>query len=131
MKSVLFVCIGNSCRSPMAEGYALKYGENRISVFSAGTDASERLHPYAMEVMKEEEIDISGQSSKPLEQFRRDMFDFVILMGSDVKCGALPGKNIRNWNIDDPFGGTLDDYRHARDRIKQKVFELIDEINGK
>ena len=67
MKTVLFVCVENSCRSQMAEGFARNLGEGVIEAYSAGSRPSGKINPEAIKVMQEVGIDISAQSSKGFE----------------------------------------------------------------
>src|SRR3972149_2108117 len=86
---IIFVCVENSCRSQMAEGFARYYGKEMslrakseaISVYSAGSRPSGDVNPMAVDVMEEKRIDISNQKSKGLDTLPRDDFDFVITMG--------------------------------------------------
>src|SRR6516165_3691371 len=100
---ILFVCIGNACRSPMAEGFARHYGGDTIESHSAG------IHPYGeicdetIKVMKERGIDISAQRSKGISEYVLRDFDLIISMA------PLPLQD-RNgpigevyWDISDPF----------------------------
>lgn len=63
-KSILFACIGNCCRSQMAEGFALKLAGDKFDIYSAGTHPAGFVHPDAIAVMKEVGVDISAQYSK-------------------------------------------------------------------
>ncbi|HTY25781.1 MAG TPA: hypothetical protein VMC85_21815, partial [Desulfomonilaceae bacterium] len=67
VKQVLFICIGNSCRSPMAEGFANYYGRGWLTAFSIGSHPAGFLMPNTIKVMQEKGIDISSQSSKGQE----------------------------------------------------------------
>ncbi len=130
-KSILFVCIGNSCRSPMAEGYALKYGAGRFKIRSAGTNALGHIQPSTIQVMKEDGIDITDQESSSLSLFEYVKFDYVVFMGSEVYSNNVHGRNIRTWNIADPYGEDLDSYRRIRDNIKDKVKIFLSEFEKK
>ena len=82
MKKVMFVCKRNSCRSQMAEGFARTLGEGKVAVSSSGLEAS-RVHPTAIEVMQEVGIDITHQTSDPLNNFSPDDYDAVVSL-----CGC-------------------------------------------
>ncbi len=74
---IAFVCTGNSARSQMAEGFARYFAKKLgkdIEVYSAGSNPSGFIHPIAIEVMKEEGIDISKQSSKDLNAIPLSLF---------------------------------------------------------
>ena len=131
MKKVMFVCRRNSCRSQMAEGFAKILGEGKIEVRSSGLEAS-RVHPTAVEVMAEIGIDLSNQTSDPLNDFKADDYDVVISM---CGCGAgLPPKWVtqevfEDWELDDPDGQPIETFHRVRDEIKDRVAKLIDRLS--
>ncbi len=122
---VAFVCIGNSCRSQMAEGFAKKYASDIFEVYSAGTDPSEEVKPNAVKVMDEVGIDISNQYPKLIKKIP-DKLDILITMGCGVKCPYLPCKLREDWGLDDPAGKSIDIFRETRDVIEKKVKELVE-----
>lgn len=132
MKKILFVCVGNSCRSQMAEGfakyYAKKYHLPDIVIESAGTLPAESVNPLAIEVMKEKNIDISQHRPKKITVEELKNFDIIISMGCDVQqyCPALNNENVIDWNLPDPIGKPVDEYRRVRDIIEKKVKELLE-----
>ena len=77
MKRVLFICTHNSARSQMAEGLLRTIAGDRFDVYSAGTEATS-VRPEAIKVMSEVGIDISGQTSKTLERYLHEPWDYVI-----------------------------------------------------
>ena len=82
---ILFLCTGNSCRSQMAEGF-LKAIDASLEVHSAGTHPAERVHPKAIQVMKEVGIDLSENQPKQVDRFLRDRFDYVITVCDNARC---------------------------------------------
>ncbi|WP_426777462.1 arsenate reductase, glutathione/glutaredoxin type [Lusitaniella coriacea] len=130
MKKVMFVCKRNSCRSQMAEGFAKTLGKGQIEVVSSGLEAS-RVHPTAVEVMKEIGIDLSEQTSDPLSDFQAQDYDAVISM---CGCGVnLPQEWVlqeifEDWQLDDPDGQPLDTFRRVRDEIKERVNGLVKKL---
>ncbi|MCS7066112.1 MAG: arsenate reductase ArsC, partial [Fimbriimonadales bacterium] len=78
MKHVLFVCVGNSCRSQMAEGFANALGKGKVIASSAGTMPAARVHPLAIEAMREIGIDISHHTPKSVAEFDIEQFDAVV-----------------------------------------------------
>lgn len=101
---VLFLCTHNSARSQMAEGLLRHVSRGQVQVYSAGNEPS-GLHPYAVRAMAELGIDISRQSSKHLDQFRDQSFDYIITVCDRVResCPVFPGdpKQI-HWSFADP-----------------------------
>ncbi len=102
---ILILCTGNSCRSQMAEGF-LKSFDNRLEVRSAGTQASGKLSSRAVNVMKELDIDISGHTSDPVENYMNESWDYVITVCKEANetCPAFAGNVQHRLHIgfDDP-----------------------------
>ena len=127
----MFVCRRNSCRSQMAEGFARTLGKDKIEVVSSGLSAS-RVHPTAIEVMSDIDIDISNQTSDALSNFNADDYDAVISM---CGCGtSLPPKWVtqevfEDWELDDPDGQPRETFNRVRDEIKERVNRLIEHLS--
>jgi ArsR family transcriptional regulator, arsenate/arsenite/antimonite-responsive transcriptional repressor / arsenate reductase (thioredoxin) len=101
---VLFLCTHNSARSQMAEGLLRDRSQGRIEVFSAGNEPSQ-VHPLAQKAMAEMGIDIGGQSSKSLELFLEQSFDYIITVCDKARetCPIFPGDPVRiHWSFPDP-----------------------------
>lgn len=121
---VLFICVENSCRSQIAEGFARQLG---LEAESAGVKAGSGVDPDAVKVMAEAGIDISNQFSKALDNEKLASYDAIISMCSVKTADFCPSTFIgtqANWNIEDPKGQSLDVFRRVRDEIKAKVEEL-------
>lgn len=130
-KTILFVCVGNSCRSQMAEGFGNHYGKGRVVAFSAGTMPAGYVHPNAIAVMAEKGIDISHQSSKSVTEFEISQFDAVVSLceaDTDSLCPAVYMGVKEQWNIPDPVGKPLDEFRRVRDMIEARVKALINRL---
>lgn len=114
----------------MAEGFLLHIGDGGIEVTSAGTKPANKVSSLAIEVMKEKGIDISSQHPKALTDEMVEQADILISMGCGVEksCPAIYLNKFEDWHVEDPYGGTIDQYRIARDRIETKVKELIQHI---
>jgi arsenate reductase len=128
--SLLFVCIGNACRSQMAEGFARSLGADRVLAYSAGSRPAGFVAAGAIETMKEKDIDISGQASKSVEDFRNESFDAVITMGCGDACPWVPAKRRFDWKIPDPIGQSPEFFREVRDQIENQVRELLTLMTG-
>lgn len=132
-KRILILCTGNSCRSQMAEGF-LKEFDNELEVFSAGTNPSNQVHPKAVEVMKELNIDLSGHLPENVDKYLGDSFDYVITVcgGAKETCPAFLGKVDQQLHIgfEDPADATgtddeiLHEFRTIRDEIKRDFYEF-------
>ena len=127
MKNVLFVCVGNTCRSQMAEGFARKLGKKVMRATSAGTHATGFISPEVVQVMKEDGVNISGQQSRQLTRRMAQEADLVVALGGCPEnfYPDLLGDKLITWPTPDPFGGTLSDFRQARDKIKARVGDLL------
>ena len=119
---ILFVCVGNTCRSQMAEGFARSQG---LDAYSAGTSTySKEVASLAIEVMHELGIDITNQSPTHLDEFENEFFDLVISMGCGVVCPSHK-KIDMDWGLEDPYGQSIEKYRETRDDIQRRLIELI------
>jgi len=121
---VAFVCVHNSCRSQMAEGWLKHLGGDDFEVYSAGTEEYPEVKPLAKEVMEEAGVDMSGHYPKLMDAVP-DQVDYLITMGCNVVCPFVPNRFMEDWGLDDPSGGPIEDYRETRDIIREKVEDLI------
>ena len=129
MKKVAFVCIHNSCRSQMAEGWAKHLGKGIIEVYSAGTDEYHEVKPGAVQVMEEAGIDMSEHYPKLLTDIPEEI-DILVTMGCGVACPFLPCQHQEDWGLVDPSGGPIEGFRNTRDTIKAKVEDLIKRVQN-
>ncbi len=132
MMNILFLCVANSARSQMAEGLAQNILGNKAVVQSAGSHPS-RLHPTAIEVMKEIGIDISGQFSKSVDTINPKDVDLVITLCNDEVCPLFLGDAKRlHWPLPDPVAfsrqSELELFRSIRDEIKKRILLLQKEL---
>ena len=129
-KKVAFVCVHNSCRSQMAEGWAKKLANDVLEVYSAGTEDYHEVKPLAVKVMEEVGVNMSDHHPKLLSDIP-DEIDILITMGCNVVCPFIPNSHSEDWGLDDPSGGPIEDFRHTRDLIKVKVEDLIKKVKNK
>jgi arsenate reductase (thioredoxin) len=131
-KSVLFVCVQNAGRSQMAEGFFKKYAPKEYEGISAGTMPVSEINPLAVEVMREVDIDISGQKSKEITEDMIRNSSKIVNMGcmDKVSCPTLFLQNLLDWNIEDPKDKQIDKVRGIRDKIEQRVKELVADIKN-
>jgi arsenate reductase len=129
-KKILFICTHNSARSQMAEGYMnAKYGD-RYEVFSGGTEVT-RVHPMAIDVMKEIGIDISGHWSKLIgDHYGKGIETVVTVCDSAQKaCPFFPGaKEEIHQSFPDPsaFAGSDEEVRAGFRRVRDEIIRWID-----
>jgi arsenate reductase (thioredoxin) len=126
---VLILCTGNSARSQMAEGLLRQDAGDSFEVFSAGVKSS-FVRPQAIEAMREVGIDISGQRSKPVDEFLDEEFDYVITVCDNANelCPVFPGRTKRiHWSIEDPAAASGDEqaklavFRRVRDQLREQL----------
>lgn len=130
-KSVLFVCIENSSRSVMAEGFAKEIG---LEASSAGTFPSTHVNPLVTEVMKEVGIDVSRSKPKALSEKMIEDAGTVVLTDASLEK-AIPGnlrkrmrKKVVEWNLPDPQGKDVEEVRYVRDQVRRLVEELAESL---
>lgn len=128
--SVLFVCVHNAGRSQMAAGYLRHLAGDRIEVRSAGSMPADRINPVAVEVMREDGIDITAEQPKILTTDAVQASDVVITMGCGDACPFFPGKRYEDWDLDDPAGQGIEAVRPIRDDIKQRIEALVTDLVG-
>jgi len=125
-KRVLFVCIGNSCRSQMAEAFARAYGGDIMEVQSAGVSPATYIAPLTKQTLGELNLTIDDHFPKGMDLMRRQHFDVVVNM-SGVPVG-LPGARVIEWTVPDPIGQTESYYRTVATQIEGLVMRLILEL---
>ena len=132
VKRVLFLCAHNSARSQMAEGFLRALAGDRFEIQSAGTRAT-RVHPLAVNVMRELAIDISRHESKSVDDVG-ERWDVVVTV-CDASCPVPPRSGLKlRWKVPDPSAarGTaaerLEVFRHVRDSIRSRVRVLANRL---
>ena len=132
---ILFLCTGNSCRSQMAEGWAHHLKSDIIDAWSAGIE-KHGLNPLAVKAMAEAGVDISGHTSKLIDELPEQDFDYVITVCDHAheSCPLFPGKaTILNKGFNDPprlaasaknEEEALIHYKRVRDEIRDFVKQL-------
>jgi arsenate reductase len=119
----------------MAEGFLRALGGDRFDVTSAGTEAT-RVHPLAVRAMDEVAIDIRGHTSKTLDPFLEEKWDYVITVcdSANERCPVFPGRVTRlHWSFDDPSAATgteherLEVFRRVRNEIEARLRRWLDE----
>jgi len=128
-KIVAFVCVHNSCRSIMAEGFANYLGSDVLEVYSAGTEEYPGPKPMALEVMTDLGIDMSYTSSKLLTDIPSEL-DVLVTMGCGVECPFVPAKHREDWGLEDPSGGPKSDFENTRELVRIKVLDLIERVKN-
>ena len=125
-KRVLFVCIGNSCRSQMAEAFARAYGSDIILARSAGVSPSTIIQPLTRQVLGERNLSVDDHFPKGMEIVRDEPFDLVVNMSGFPL--AIPAPRVVAWEVPDPIGQEETVYRTVASQIEALVMQLILEL---
>ena len=130
-RRVLFVCVGNSCRSQLAEALARKLAADVIEPSSAGIRPFGRIADSTQSVGAEFGLSFDGQYSKPIEKSELRHADLVVNMSGIESRGLFPGaRRVVEWKIDDPFEESLDVYRRIAREIESKITALAAEFRA-
>lgn len=124
---VLFVCVGNSCRSQMAEAIFNHLAEGEWEAISAGTAPETKVDPDTVRAL--EEIGLHPLSEpKLLTPELASQASVVVTMGCIDECPYIPGKRLIEWDIEDPKDKGIEKYRATRDEIHELVQGLIESL---
>lgn len=138
---ITFICTGNTCRSPMAEGIAKKiiaekYPDSGVTVSSAGLNTfnGSPASQHSIDVCREIGIDLDGHRSRRINQEIADTTDLFAVMTVSharyLRCCGIPRSKIAilDEGIPDPYGGDEYDYRRCREAIYDAVEALLDSL---
>jgi len=126
-KRVLFVCIGNSCRSQMAEAFGRALGADVMIAASAGLAPAWGVAADTIRAMDEKHISLRDHFPKSLESLARIRFDVIVNMSQRPLPEALPGR-VLEWEIPDPIGLSYEEHCQVRNEIQRKVVQFIEEL---
>lgn len=133
---LLFVCTGNTCRSPMAEGIARKVFGDRADVQSAGViPGGSGAHPNAIQTLHDlYNLDISDHVPRDVRQLDLNTFDCIIAIGASAQgvlrsCPDLRSK-VRSWQVSDPFNQSIEVYEHCARELEARINDLASELLG-
>ncbi len=127
---VLFVCVGNSCRSQMAEAFARNRHADVIEPSSAGISPLGRIADVTRQVMAELGYSLEGQHSKGLPANASEFDGLIVNMTGIPGASLFPGARVVDWDVDDPFGEDLSVHRCIRDEIEQLVGSLANQLRN-
>ena len=125
VKTVLFVCVENACRSQLAEAISNHFFPDQLKAFSAGSRPGKEVNPKAIRSLNSMGIVHKGKT-KSISQVEKKKYDYIVGMGCGDACPIIPGAQTLEWNIPDPKLFELKKFDKVRDMIKQKIeFELL------
>ena len=116
---VLFVCVGNSCRSQMAEAIARHLGHEAAS---AGTHPAEQVSPNALKALEKRGVDNSGLHPKSIDDIDWQSYDRIISMGCGVSCPMI--RIDADWELEDPVGQAFDVFDATATVIENNIRAL-------
>jgi len=126
---VLFVCVGNSCRSQMAEGFARKYGAGVVEAQSAGLYPANSVSRLTRKIMEERGVDLSGHYPKGVSEVPYGDFGLVV----NISGFMLPEDTtarVLHWEVQDPMGETAEVYMNVADQLERLVRDLVAELKN-
>jgi arsenate reductase len=126
-KRVLFVCIGNACRSQMAEAFARAYGSDVMIPASAGLAPAIRVAPSTIQAMGEKNLDLKHHFPKSIPQLGRARFDLVVNM-SGYQIPIPMEARVDSWDVKDPVSLSYEEHCKVRDEIEGLVMRLVLEV---
>jgi len=124
---VLILCTHNSARSQMAEGFLCHMAGDRFEVVSAGTEQTE-VRPEAVEAMRKHGVDISHHTSKTLDQFLGEQWNYVITVCDQAheSCPVFPGARRRlHWSFPDPSAVQGRGRQHAFNAVADAIHDEL------
>jgi len=127
---VLFVCIGNSCRSQMAEAFARLYGSDVLIAASAGLAPAYIVAPDTMAAMAEKNLDLRDHFPKSIRQLGRAQFDLIV----NLSGAPLPPEvttPVVEWDVADPVSMSYQEHCEVRDYIERLVMNFVLELRAK
>ena len=126
--NILFVCVGNSGRSVMAERLFRRAAGNSHAVRSAGSDPHrETAEPAVVDALRELGVDASDHIAHTLDDKDVAWAD-VVIAACDGACPVVHGKRYENWGLPDPYGRPIEEVRTIRDEIARRVAGLVAEL---
>ncbi|MBI1749682.1 MAG: low molecular weight phosphatase family protein [Acidobacteria bacterium] len=129
-KRVLFVCIGNTCRSQMAEALARHSASDVIEAASAGLSPFGKIVEPTRQTLLERGVRVDGQFSKGLREVEPDSFHLIVNMTGMPGRALFPGANVVDWDIADPYGEDMLLYRQICDEIEEHLNVLVAELRS-
>jgi arsenate reductase len=125
-RKVLFICVGNACRSQMAEALARHLAADVIEASSAGISPLGRIPDATRRVLREKGISTERHSSKGINDLGTAAPDLIVNMSGIPAKALFVGRGAVDWDVEDPFGEDLETYRRICEDIEERVAQLAD-----
>jgi arsenate reductase len=132
--SILFICVGNTCRSPMAEAIAAGLGGGRLRASSAGIRPFGRIVPVTVETLEALGYDPGGLASKGLDDVDLATFDVIVSLLGPAGLSYLPpslGAQLESWTIRDPYGEDDEVYLAVARELERRIGELLSDLEDR
>lgn len=129
-KTVVFVCVENSCRSQMAEAFAKMLGNDVIEAYSSGSRPTGEINKKAIAAMEAVGYDLTVHTSKTLSDIPQIEYDWAVTMGCGETCPAIRAKQREDWDIPDPKEMDKIHFNLIRDIIGHRVTQLIKTVRS-
>jgi arsenate reductase len=126
--SILYICVGNTCRSPMAEAITRGVTDGGVVAASAGLMPFGRIVGPTIETLEALGYDAGGLESKGLEEVDVADFDIIVSLLGPSALGYLPGSlgaQLESWSIPDPYGEDDEVYRAVARELERRIRSLI------
>ena len=129
--NILFLCVGNSARSQIAEALAKGMFPKSFTIISAGSIPSKKVHPNAILCMKEIGIDITNKKTKSIESLEKDFLEnlnYAITLCSEEVCPIVPSATkVFHWPNEDPDNDTFNEIqlKKAFRKTRENIFNLL------
>ena len=133
-RRVLFVCSGNTCRSLFAEYVARHQYCDRIDAESVGLQpGSVSDTENAVFTLRQYKIDAAGHQPRSIEDVTLDQFDVIVALDEGIARtvgSSVDSSKLVVWDVDDPYGSDLEEYRRCATLIARNVRLLVDSLEG-
>ena len=124
-EKILFLCVGNTCRSKIAAAFARHLAGDRIEASSAGSEPAAAVNPVMADAMAEKGLDMFLDTPRSVTDALAEIKpDKIVTMGCEEACPHVPGAEVISWDIKDPAGQGPEVMRAVRDEIEEKVKAL-------
>jgi len=126
---VKFVCLGNACRSPMAEAIARRIGHRVMEASSAGLTPLGHVEEMTKQTLLKNGYATDGLTSKPIQRMELETTDLVVNMSGRSWDLAFDGlRDVEHWQVEDPYGADAEIYQRIFEDIEKRVAKLADRL---